>query len=74
MSGFESFAAASGLRLEPFQKRISKAIAGPERECVALVPRGQGKTALLALLTRPTNHVRQAFRKRWDRITSLPTI
>src|SRR5215218_7984257 len=47
---FESFAANCGLRLEPFQKRIVKAVQGPERECVILLPRGQGKTALMALV------------------------
>jgi phage terminase large subunit-like protein len=36
--------------LEPFQRRIAKAIAGPEREVVILLPRGQGKTSLLALV------------------------
>jgi phage terminase large subunit-like protein len=47
---FSSFAATCGITLEPFQKRIARAIAGPERECVVLLPRGQGKTALLALV------------------------
>jgi phage terminase large subunit-like protein len=45
----ESFAADCGLNLEPFQTRIAKAMNGPERECVVLVPRGQGKTALSAI-------------------------
>ena len=36
--------------LEPFQRRIAKAMAGPEREHVILLPRGQGKTSLLALV------------------------
>jgi phage terminase large subunit-like protein len=44
------FAAYCGLDLEPFQRRISKAIAGPEREFVCLLPRGQGKTHLLAIV------------------------
>jgi phage terminase large subunit-like protein len=44
------FAASCGLRLEPFQKRIARAIAGPEREFVGLLPRGQGKTHLLAVI------------------------
>jgi phage terminase large subunit-like protein len=39
-----------GLALEPFQKRIGKAAAGPEREFVCLLPRGQGKTTLIAAL------------------------
>lgn len=47
---FQDFAADCGLDLEPFQKRIARAIAGPERECVILLPRGAGKTALLALV------------------------
>jgi phage terminase large subunit-like protein len=46
----EQFAAKCGIRLEPFQKRIAKAVAGPEREFVALMPRGQSKTSLSALL------------------------
>jgi phage terminase large subunit-like protein len=44
------FAAACGLTLEPFQRRIASAAAGPEREFVALLPRGQGKTHLLAIV------------------------
>jgi phage terminase large subunit-like protein len=47
---FEHFAISVGLRLEPFQKRIWRAVSGPERECVVLLPRGQGKSALLALV------------------------
>lgn len=47
---FARFAEQIGLRLEPFQKRIEKAAAGPEREFVALLPRGQGKTTLLAAI------------------------
>jgi phage terminase large subunit-like protein len=46
----ESFAARCGLALEPFQRRIARAIAGSQPECVALLPRGQGKTHLLALV------------------------
>jgi hypothetical protein len=41
-----------GLDLEPFQRRIAKAAAGPEREFVALLPRGQGKTTLLAAIDK----------------------
>jgi phage terminase large subunit-like protein len=44
------FAAECGLDLEPFQRRISKAAAGPEREFVCLLPRGNGKTSLLAIV------------------------
>jgi phage terminase large subunit-like protein len=47
---FERFAARCGLGIEPFQKRIWRAVAGPERECVILLPRGSGKSALLALV------------------------
>jgi phage terminase large subunit-like protein len=47
---FEAFCEHIGLDLEPFQKRIAKAAAGPERECVVLLPRGQGKTTLLAAI------------------------
>jgi phage terminase large subunit-like protein len=47
---FETFAADCGIALERFQKRIWRAVSGPERECVVLLPRGQGKTALLALV------------------------
>jgi phage terminase large subunit-like protein len=47
---FTAFCARIGLELEPFQKRIAKAVAGPERECVVLLPRGQGKTTLLAAI------------------------
>ena len=52
MSGIslESFAAACGVALEPFQRRIGRAMGGPEREFVAMLPRGQGKTHLLALV------------------------
>jgi phage terminase large subunit-like protein len=39
-----------GLRLEPFQRRIVRGAAGPEREFVCLMPRGSGKTSLSALL------------------------
>jgi phage terminase large subunit-like protein len=49
-SDFEQFCERIGLRLEPFQKRIAQAASGPEREFVALLPRGQGKTTLLAAL------------------------
>jgi phage terminase large subunit-like protein len=50
VSSFPAFAERVGLRLEPFQKRIAKAAAGPEPEFVALLPRGQGKTTLLAAI------------------------
>jgi len=47
---FGPFCERIGLHLEPFQRRIAKAAAGPERELVALLPRGQGKTTLLAAI------------------------
>jgi phage terminase large subunit-like protein len=47
---FTRFCERIGLRLEPFQKRIAKAAAGPERELVVLLPRGQGKTTLMAAI------------------------
>src|SRR5215211_4766449 len=43
---FVRFAEAVGLRLEPFQRRIAKAAGA--RELVVLLPRGQGKTTLMA--------------------------
>ncbi|HEV8053846.1 MAG TPA: terminase large subunit, partial [Candidatus Limnocylindrales bacterium] len=49
-AGLEALCQHVGLRLEPFQKRIAAAAAGPEREFVALLPRGQGKTSLIAAL------------------------
>jgi phage terminase large subunit-like protein len=45
---FPAFAATVGLELEPFQRRIADAINGPQRETVVLLPRGNGKTSLLA--------------------------
>ncbi len=50
MDDFKDFCTSVGLTLEPFQRRIAKAAAGPEREFVALLPRGQGKTTLLAAI------------------------
>ncbi len=44
------FADACGLELEPFQRRILRAIASGTREMVVLLPRGNGKTSLAALL------------------------
>ena len=45
----EHLADRVGLTLEPFQRRILKAAAGPEREKLFLLPRGSGKTTLAAL-------------------------
>ena len=50
MGDFGDFCERIELRVEPFQRRIVKGIAGPEREFVALLPRGQGKTTLLAAI------------------------
>src|ERR671915_777102 len=50
MTQFRLFCERIGLHLEPFQRRIANAAAGPEREFVALLPRGQGKTTLLAAI------------------------
>jgi phage terminase large subunit-like protein len=47
---FEPFCERVGLHLESFQKKIATAAAGTEREFVALLPRGQGKTTLLAAI------------------------
>jgi phage terminase large subunit-like protein len=47
---FPAFAAACGLQLEPFQRRIAQAAAGPERELAVLLPRGNGKTSLVAAI------------------------
>jgi phage terminase large subunit-like protein len=47
---FEVFCDRVGLRLEPFQRRIVRALNGPEREAVVLLPRGQRKTTLLGAL------------------------
>jgi phage terminase large subunit-like protein len=47
---FATFCKLVGLELEPFQRRIEKAAAGPEREFVGLLPRGNGKSTLLAAI------------------------
>ena len=48
--GFAERAARVGLDLEPFQRKIAKAALGPERELLILLPRGNGKTSLQALV------------------------
>jgi phage terminase large subunit-like protein len=48
MSDFTSFAAKCGLELEPFQRRIARALCSDVEEVVVLLPRGNGKTTLLA--------------------------
>ena len=50
LADIEDFADVCGLELEPFQRRILRAIASGTREVVVLLPRGNGKTALLALV------------------------
>src|SRR5215213_36088 len=44
------FARDCGLELEPFQRRITSALQGAQPELVVLLPRGNGKTSLLACL------------------------
>jgi phage terminase large subunit-like protein len=50
MDGFVGFCKLIGVELEPFQRKIATAIAGPQREAVVLIPRGNGKTHLLAAI------------------------
>ena len=50
LRGFLDLCERVGFRPEPFQRRIAKAALGPERELVVLLPRGQGKTCLQALV------------------------
>jgi phage terminase large subunit-like protein len=45
---FAEFCERCGLTLEPFQRRIAKAIQGPERECVILIARDNGKSSIVA--------------------------
>jgi phage terminase large subunit-like protein len=47
---FLAFCRRLGLDLEPFQRRIVRAVTSGEREIVALLPRGQGKTSLMSLI------------------------
>jgi phage terminase large subunit-like protein len=39
-----------GYRLEAFQRKLARAVLGPERECLILLPRGNAKTTLTALV------------------------
>ncbi len=48
--GLVAFAEVAGLVLEPFQRRILRAVFGPEAEALILLPRGAGKTTLMALV------------------------
>lgn len=45
---FPAFAAQVGLDLEPFQRRIGRALVSDVEEVVVLLPRGCGKTTLIA--------------------------
>lgn len=47
---FERFCASVGRKLEPFQRRISTAAFGAERELAVLLPKGNAKSSLAALL------------------------
>ena len=47
---FERFCGRLGLELEPFQKRICREVFAGRRELLILLPRGNGKTTLLAAL------------------------
>ena len=50
ITALEDFAEACGVELEGFQRRILRAIASGVREAVVLLPRGNGKTSLTALV------------------------
>jgi phage terminase large subunit-like protein len=47
---FADFCKLVGLKLEPFQKRIVADLYSERREALVLIPRGNGKTTLLAAL------------------------
>jgi phage terminase large subunit-like protein len=46
--GFLGFCRTVGLNLEPFQKRIARAVFDGQRELLVLLPKGNGKTTLMA--------------------------
>jgi len=48
--GFVDLAERAGLTLQPFQKRIARTVFDGPREVLILLPRGQGKTCLQALV------------------------
>lgn len=48
--GLLAFCTAIGEPLAPYQRRIARAHFGPERECVAVLPRGNAKTTTAALI------------------------
>ncbi|MBA3821918.1 MAG: hypothetical protein H0X17_23745, partial [Deltaproteobacteria bacterium] len=50
LGDFGAFTATIGLALQPFQRTIVRAAQGPERELLVLLPRGNGKTTLMAAL------------------------
>jgi phage terminase large subunit-like protein len=50
LRGFHALCRAVGYPLAPFQRRIARAAFGPEREVGVSLPRGHGKSTLLALL------------------------
>ncbi|HEY6775211.1 MAG TPA: terminase TerL endonuclease subunit [Thermoleophilaceae bacterium] len=47
---FTEFARACGYELLPFQKRIFRAVSGPESVCVVLIARDNAKSTLVALI------------------------
>jgi phage terminase large subunit-like protein len=49
-SGFLALAERVNYPLEPFQRKIAKAVLGNEREALILLPRGNAKTTLTALI------------------------
>ena len=51
LRGFLDFCDRLEAGLGPFQRRIAKAVLGPERECLVLEPRGNGKTSLASLIS-----------------------
>ena len=48
--GLLAFAERVGLNLEPFQRKILRAVHGEQAETLILLPRGAGKTTLMALV------------------------
>src|SRR4051812_39065614 len=49
-ASFRAFCDRVGYPLEPFQRKIVTACFAPERETLVLLPRGQAKTTLAALI------------------------
>ena len=50
LRGFYAFARTVGATLQPFQRKIARAHFGPERETVAILPRGSIKSTTAALI------------------------